>query len=74
MCNYMLRNKWKNSLVVSKKVHHCFFQAVEMSVHKACFDVHPGMSAGQTDGHRQRKSTYSSSCCAFDMEEQAEQH
>lgn len=37
----------KNSLIFSEKVHHCFFQTVEVSVHEACFDVHPGMSAGK---------------------------
>lgn len=34
-------------LVVDEEIDHCFFQAVEMSIHKACFDVHPGMSAGK---------------------------
>lgn len=35
-----------NPLVVNEEIHHGFFQTVEMSVHKACLDVHPGMSAG----------------------------
>lgn len=43
-----MRNMGKTLLVVSEKVHNGFFQAVQMSVHKACFYVHPGMSARQT--------------------------
>lgn len=34
-------------LVVNEEIHHGFFQAVEMSIHKACFDMHPGMSASK---------------------------
>lgn len=38
----------KDLLVVNEEIHHCFFQTVEMSVHKACLEVHSGMSAGET--------------------------
>ena len=46
-----------DSLVFCKKINNCLFQTVEVGIHEACFDVHPGMPAGKKGEKNMLEST-----------------